>query len=82
LTGTAPSAARLEAESLFDKPATDMVIDAMKGANDAAAEVLAPTIRDADQAEAHHEDAGRRSAPAEAAAKAKRTSRKSAAEVE
>lgn len=82
LTGAAPSAARLEAESLFAKPATDMVIDAMKGANDATAEVLAADNVTPLKPKRTTKTPAADAAPAEAAPKAKRSSRKSTAEVE
>lgn len=100
LTGTAPSAARLEAESLFDKPATTLAItEAITGANDACAEanqayeqgigkpeqVETPSVAlDPPKPKRTTKLAAVPAAApaAEAAPKAKRTSRKSTAEVE
>lgn len=88
LTGTAPSAARLEAESLFDKPATDLALtDDTASSAVTAEQALTLVVASIDavakpKRTTKTQAADAAPAPAQDAPKAKRTSRKSIAEVE
>lgn len=82
LTGTAPSAARLEAESLFDKPTTTLKIGEIQDSEGNKADVVADCVVAKPKRTTKTPAADAAPAPAEDAPKAKRTSRKSTAEVE